>query len=66
MAGGCSSSAAGRRPVVGAQFENRHGRVWRVEWHGTWYIAELDTHGSAPRETGLDELVEFAMERLRD
>ncbi|WP_055615807.1 hypothetical protein [Streptomyces phaeochromogenes] len=49
-----------------AEFENRHGRVWRVEWHGAWYIAELDAHGSAPRETGLDELVEFAMERLRD
>ncbi|MEU9786575.1 hypothetical protein AB0H92_37415 [Streptomyces phaeochromogenes] len=49
-----------------AEFENRHGRVWRVEWHGAWYITELDAHGSAPRETGLDELVEFAMERLRD
>ncbi|MEU5292635.1 hypothetical protein [Streptomyces umbrinus] len=49
-----------------AEFENRHGRVWRVEWHGAWYIAELDAQDGAPRETVLDELVEFAMERLRD
>lgn len=51
-----------------AEFENRLGRVWRVEWHGAWYIAELelDVQDSAPRETGLDELVAFAMERLRD
>jgi hypothetical protein len=48
------------------EFENRHGGVWRVEWHGAWLIAEWDTQDGAPREIGLDDLVEFADARLGD
>ena len=22
------------------EFENRHGDVWRAEWHGAWFVAE--------------------------
>jgi hypothetical protein len=46
------------------EFENRHGKVWRVEWHGAWLIAEWDTQDGAPREIGLDELCEFAVSQL--
>ncbi|WP_151479663.1 hypothetical protein [Streptomyces albicerus] len=49
-----------------AEFENRHGKVWRVEWHGAWFIAEWETQGGEPHEIGLDELLEFASARLRD
>ncbi|WP_329335820.1 hypothetical protein OG866_17735 [Streptomyces sp. NBC_00663] len=49
------------------EFENRHGRVWRVEWHGGWFLAE---HGEeswgAPREVGAEEVVQFATARLYD
>lgn len=48
------------------EFENRHGHVWRVEWHGTWYLAEWDTASGTPREIGIDELIEFAVARLHD
>lgn len=43
------------------EFENRHGRVWRVEWRDGWLMAE---YGQAPREVGVEEAVEFAMARL--
>jgi hypothetical protein len=46
------------------EFENRHGRVWRVEWHGTWFLAEWDTQSGTPRETGIEELIEFATTSL--
>ncbi|MDT0265826.1 hypothetical protein RM844_05925 [Streptomyces sp. DSM 44915] len=48
------------------EFENRHGQVWRVEWHGTWYIAEWDTQDGAPWETTLDALLAFASARLNE
>ncbi|MGP3952379.1 hypothetical protein [Streptomyces sp. 7N604] len=48
------------------EFENRHGNVWRVEWHGAWYIADWDTESGTPREIGLDELLAFAEAKLRD
>lgn len=48
------------------EFENRHAKVWRVEWHGAWYMGEWNTQGGAPREIGLDELLDFAAARLRD
>ena len=48
------------------EFENRRGHVWRVEWHGTWYLAEWDTASGTPREIGIDELIEFAVARLHD
>ncbi|MEV0529402.1 hypothetical protein AB0I66_38895 [Streptomyces sp. NPDC050439] len=48
------------------EFENRHAKVWRVEWHGAWYVGEWDTQGGAPQEIGLDELLTFAAARLRD
>lgn len=47
------------------EFENRHGKVWRIEWHGAWLIAEWDTQDGAPREIGLHELLEFAERALR-
>lgn len=53
-------------PESFVEFENRHAKVWRVEWHGAWYMAEWDTKDGAPREIGLDELLEFAAARLRD
>ncbi|WP_246113956.1 hypothetical protein [Streptomyces montanus] len=48
------------------EFENRHGGVWRVEWHGTWLLAEWGARPGTPREIGLGELLEFASSRLRD
>ncbi|MBD0844786.1 hypothetical protein, partial [Streptomyces sp. TRM68416] len=42
------------------EFENRHGKVWRVEWHGAWYMTEWDTQTGTPREIGIGELIEFA------
>ncbi|MEU6082298.1 hypothetical protein [Streptomyces sp. NPDC047108] len=47
------------------EFENCHGSVWRVEWHGAWYIAEWDTEAGVPREIGLDDLLTFAESTLR-
>ncbi|WP_461079933.1 hypothetical protein [Streptomyces deserti] len=46
------------------EFENRYGEVWRVEWHGAWFLAEWSTRRDTPRETDIEELVGFAMERL--
>jgi len=48
------------------EFENRHGRVWRAEWRGGWFVAELgvDTDAGGARETGVEELIEFATGRL--
>ncbi|MEU3462241.1 hypothetical protein ABZ721_20185 [Streptomyces sp. NPDC006733] len=48
------------------EFENRHRHVWRVEWHGAYYLAEWDTQDGEPREITLDELLEFSAARLRD
>ncbi|MFE9767853.1 hypothetical protein ACFYPC_25590 [Streptomyces sp. NPDC005808] len=48
------------------EFENRHGRVWRVEWDNGWSIAEEGGPDSAPREIELAELLDFAAARLRD
>ncbi|WP_190232832.1 hypothetical protein [Streptomyces avicenniae] len=48
------------------EFENRHSHVWRVEWHGAWYLAEWDTQDGAPREIGFDDLLTFADARLHD
>ncbi|GAA3851633.1 hypothetical protein [Streptomyces sedi] len=42
------------------EFENRHAHVWRVEWHGAWYIAEWDTQEGTPRQISLDALLAFA------
>lgn len=53
-------------PESFVEFENRHAKVWRVQWHGVWYMAEWDTHDAAPQEIGIDELLEFAAARLRD
>ncbi|MEU3740491.1 hypothetical protein AB0E78_25940 [Streptomyces sp. NPDC032198] len=58
------------------EFENRHGAVWRVEWHdGPWLLAEWGTAESPPapevrdatepREIELEELLDFAAARLR-
>ncbi|MDJ0340844.1 hypothetical protein QMK19_18860 [Streptomyces sp. H10-C2] len=48
------------------EFENRHRHVWRVEWHEAYYIADWNTQTESPRETTLDELLEFAPAQLRD
>ncbi|PWI17450.1 hypothetical protein DI272_27285 [Streptomyces sp. Act143] len=48
------------------EFENRHGHVWRVMWDGVWLVAEWDTQDGVPREIGIEELVDFALARLRD
>lgn len=53
-------------PESFVEFENRHAKVWRVQWHGVWYMAEWDTQDAAPQEIGIDELLEFAAARLRD
>ncbi|WP_405732756.1 hypothetical protein OG885_18645 [Streptomyces sp. NBC_00028] len=45
------------------EFENRWGRVWRVEWRGGWFVAEC---GEEPRAVGVEEAVEFATARLYD
>ncbi|WP_267714204.1 hypothetical protein [Streptomyces sp. CoH17] len=45
-------------------FETRHGTVWRVEWHGAWYLADWTTQNGALRETGIKELIQFAVARL--
>lgn len=46
------------------EFENRHGRVWRVEWDGTWFLAEEGAEDSTRQEFALDDLVRFAKDRL--
>ncbi|MFD0551124.1 hypothetical protein ACFQ0X_19450 [Streptomyces rectiviolaceus] len=57
------------------EFENRHGKVWRVEWHdGPWLLGEWgtaagppqDPDAAAPREIDLEDLLAFAHARLRD
>ncbi|MGW6062806.1 hypothetical protein [Streptomyces sp. NPDC055189] len=57
------------------EFENRHGKVWRVEWHtGPWLIAEWGTTAGpppdpdavAPHEIELEGLLAFSGARLRD
>ncbi|MER5387279.1 hypothetical protein ABT040_44890 [Streptomyces sp. NPDC002688] len=48
------------------EFENRHGKVWRVEWHGAWFIAEWETPDGRPREIGGDDLLLFAQSRLTE
>ncbi|CAL9489591.1 MULTISPECIES: hypothetical protein [Streptomyces] len=48
------------------EFENRHGTVWRVEWHGAWYLADWTTQNGAPREIGIEELIQFAVARLHE
>ncbi|MFF3615711.1 hypothetical protein [Streptomyces sp. NPDC002580] len=48
------------------EFENRHGTVWRVEWHGAWFIAERETPDGWPREIEGDELLSFARTRLTE
>ncbi|HEU5331420.1 MAG TPA: hypothetical protein VFU73_01610 [Actinocrinis sp.] len=46
------------------EFENYQQRVWRVEWHGTWTVAELTGDAGERRELGLEELLEFAKTAL--
>ncbi|WP_033319535.1 hypothetical protein [Streptomyces yerevanensis] len=46
------------------EFENRHAKIWRIEWHDGWFIAEEGV--GTPREIGLDELLAFATARLGD
>lgn len=48
------------------EFEDRHGKVWRVEWHDGWWMADWTNQDGAPREIGLDDLLTFAQERLRN
>lgn len=58
------------------EFENRHGKAWRVEWHdGPWLIGEWGTAASgpppdpgavAPQEIELKDLLAFAAARLRE
>ncbi|MDQ0599634.1 hypothetical protein QF037_003979 [Streptomyces canus] len=48
------------------EFENRHGHVWRVMWDGGWLVEEWDTQDGTPREIGIEELIDFALARLRD
>ncbi|MFF4347727.1 hypothetical protein [Streptomyces sp. NPDC001530] len=49
------------------EFENRHGRVWRVEWGADgWSIAQEGDQGWSPREIALGEPLDFAAARLRD
>ncbi|MCW8384227.1 hypothetical protein [Streptomyces justiciae] len=57
----CEFAAAGDETLDEAITENRHGRVWRMEWRDGWLMAE---YGQAPREVGVEEAVEFAMARL--
>ncbi|MGW0909331.1 hypothetical protein [Streptomyces sp. NPDC002853] len=59
------------------EFENRHGEVWRAEWHaGPWLIAEWGTSAGpppdpdavdavTPREIELEDLLALAGARLR-
>ncbi|MFF3405435.1 hypothetical protein ACFYW8_04320 [Streptomyces sp. NPDC002742] len=60
------------------EFENRHGKVWRVEWHGAWFIQGYEhahspgegrrTCGQVRRERGVGsdhDAPRFADERVR-
>jgi hypothetical protein len=48
------------RPDLFVEFENYQNRLWRVEWDGTWNIAELTGDPGERRELGHEELLEFA------
>ncbi|WP_419995886.1 hypothetical protein [Streptomyces boninensis] len=54
----------GRESIV--EFENRHGRVWRVMWYDGWHLADWTTQSGEPRGIGLAELLEFSQERLTE
>lgn len=46
------------------EFENRHGRVWRVEWDDGWFLGEES--GAVVRPVELAELLLLVRARLRD
>ncbi|MGI5468594.1 hypothetical protein [Streptomyces sp. CA-132043] len=48
------------------EFENRHGRAWRVMWYDGWHIADWTTQSGEPQEIGLDELLAFSQARLTE
>ena len=48
------------RPERFLEFENYQNRVWRVEWDGTWNVAELTADSAERRKVGLAELLEIA------
>jgi hypothetical protein len=49
-----------RAPDPFVEFENYENRVWRVEWDGTYNIAELTANPDERRELDLEELLEYA------
>ncbi len=49
------------------EFENRHHRVWHVDWLDGYQITEgRDGEEGTPRPTTLDELLDFADTRLHE
>ncbi|GAA0458155.1 hypothetical protein [Streptomyces olivaceiscleroticus] len=48
------------------EFENRHGKAWRVMWYDGWHIADWTTRSGEPRRIELDELLDFGRARLTE
>ncbi|WP_326842594.1 hypothetical protein OHB33_18945 [Streptomyces sp. NBC_01558] len=48
------------------EFENRHARVWRIEWNDHWGIRELGRSDLGFRAIGLDDLLAFVTARIAE
>jgi hypothetical protein len=46
------------------EFEDRHGKVWRVRWDSGWWYADWTEQNGRPAEISLDDLLAFAYERI--
>jgi hypothetical protein len=46
------------------EFEDRHGKVWRVRWSDGWWYADWTDQTGTPTEITLDDLLAFAHDRV--
>jgi hypothetical protein len=48
------------------EFEDRHGKVWRVRWSDGWWYADSTDPTAAPTDITLDDLLAFAYDRVHN
>lgn len=46
------------------EFEDRHGKVWRVKWNDGWWYADWTDQTGKPAEISIEDLVAFAHRRI--